>query len=143
MHICVKIFLEICVFISFGKISRCGSAGSEGSCTLCTFTLASSGRRSSGEMESHLLTALLSFLINFSACSIFMSRPHSGAADETALNTCLWTLLSRLLLSRRAGSHPQIVFPWLHFLSILSSLTPTVRSISTCPLLLLQAGDVV
>lgn len=88
MHICVKIFLEICVFISFGKIPRCGSAGSEGSCTLCTFTLASSRKRSSGEMESHPLMALLSFLISVSACSVFISRPHSGDAEQTALNKC-------------------------------------------------------
>lgn len=115
MHICVKIFLEICVFISFGKIPRCGSAGSEGSCTLCTFTLASSRKRSSGEMDSHPLMALLPFLISISACSVFMSRPHSGEAEQTALNKCLRALLSRLLLSRRAGSYPKIVFPLASF----------------------------
>lgn len=66
------------------------------------------------------LMALLSFLINFSGCSVFRSCPYSGGADQTALNKCLWTLLSRVPLTSRAGSSPEIVFPWLHFLSVLS-----------------------
>ena len=70
-------------------------------------------------MDSHPLMALLSFLINFSGCSVFRSCPHSGGSDQTALNKCLWTLLSRVLLTRRAGSYPKIVFAWLHFLSVL------------------------
>ena len=71
-------------------------------------------------MDSHPFMALLSFLINFSGCSVFRSCPHSGAADQTALNKCLWTLLSRAPLIGRAGSHPKIFFPWFHFLSAVS-----------------------
>lgn len=56
----------------------------------CTFTLAAVGKTRSGrEKESHLLMALLSYVVNVSGYRGFMSIPHSGA-HQTALNGCLW-----------------------------------------------------